>query len=284
MTTENQLRATTVEPNTRIPDPAGALAGKVGWITFAPVKGLALRALSQTNLGLHGVPGDRKFVVADDELRVVNGKRCGELAAIEPELDTNSANLTLRFPGGFELSADIRTGPKVDVDFWGVQRSGRLLEGSFNEALSGYVGQSVRLVQMDDGGQDRGPTVTFLSRSALRDLAVAVGSDEDLDHRRFRMTFGIDSVPPHAEREWVGSNIGVGEAVVEIVGMVGRCKVIDQDPDTGHTAEFRALQIIRQMSSKEDTKHKAPFGVWGQVVVGGRVNLGDPVLPHKGNS
>ena len=84
-------------------------------------------------------------------------------------------------------------------------------------------------------------------------------------------------VAAHAEDDWVGYRVRVGDAVVRPTSETGRCLVTSQDPDTG-LADMDMLQLIRE-TRPDDTGEPLPFGVHGNVAVPGTVRLGDPVEP-----
>jgi uncharacterized protein YcbX len=89
------------------------------------------------------------------------------------------------------------------------------------------------------------------------------------------MLFEIDGVAAHAEDEWIGQAVRIGDATVKFNGDVGRCVVTTHDPDTGVSTvdTLKALAHYR----REGRKEPLPFGVYGSVLVAGRVRVGDPV-------
>jgi uncharacterized protein YcbX len=254
--------------------------GRVAWIAIAPVKSMALVFLDHTLLGLNGIAGDRAFAVIDETGHLVNGKRLGTLALIRPEFDPGASRLTLRFPDGEAIDGDIALGEPFDATFFGHPRGVRHVEGPWSEALTSRAGRPVRLVALASPGDgaDRGPTATLLSTAALAHLALAGGSDEPLDRRRFRMTFGIDGVDAYAEDDWLDRDVRVGGAVVRPAGNVGRCAVTTQDPDTG-IASFDTLRILQATRGHLETTEPLPFGIWADVIEPGDVELGDPIAP-----
>jgi uncharacterized protein len=254
--------------------------GQVAWIAIAPVKSMALVFLDRAHLGLAGIAGDRAFAVIDEAGHLVNGKRVGTLALIRPEYDADASRLTLRFPDGETISGEVILGEPFDATFFGHPRGVRPVGGHWGEALTARAGRPVRLVALASPGDgaDRGPTATLLSTAALASLARAGGSDEPLDRRRFRMTFGIDGVDAYAEDAWLDREVRVGGAVVRPVGNVGRCAVTTQDPDTG-IASFDTLRILQTTRGHLDTTEPLPFGIWADVVEPGDVSLGDAIEP-----
>src|SRR5689334_5910796 len=82
----------------------------------------------------------------------------------------------------------------------------------------------------------------------------------------------IDGVAAHEEDEWIGGRVAIGGATVAVVGDVGRCVVTTRDPDTGVSDldTLGALSSYRRLGRTEPL----PMGVFGDVVVPGRVRLG----------
>jgi uncharacterized protein YcbX len=254
--------------------------GRVAWIAIAPVKSMALVFLEDAHLGPAGIAGDRAFALIDESGHLVNGKRVGTLALIRPDFDVATNSLTLRFPDGETVAATVDLGEPLDAIFFGHPRGTRLVNGPWSDALSIRAGRSIRLVALAAAGNgtDRGPSATLLSTAALTELARAGGSDQPLDRRRFRMTFGIDGVEAYAEDDWLDRDVRVGGAVLRPVGNVGRCAVTTHDPDTG-IASFDTLRTLQATRGTLDTTEPLPFGVWADVINPGDVSLGDRIQP-----
>ena len=253
--------------------------GRLAWIAIAPVKSMALVFLDRAHLGAAGIRGDRAFALIDATGRLVNGKRMGTLATVIVEHDPSSGTLTMRLPDGRVVDGRVVIGDALEALFFGEQRPARAVVGPWDAALSNWSGRDLRLVAMDRGeGPDRGPSATLLTVASLADLAVAGGADEPLDRRRFRMTFGIDGVPAHAEDGWLGRDVRIGPAVVRIAGNVGRCAVTTHDPDTGQPS-FDTLRVLNAQRGHLPSSEPLPFGVWAEVIAEGDVALGDPIEP-----
>lgn len=246
------------------------MAGRVTSITIAPVKGLALVGCQAVDLTEDGVEANRRFHLIDERGALVNGKRVGPLVAVRPELE-DGGTLTLTFPDGGVVRAPVELGEPIGSRFYGRMRPGRLVAGPFSAALSAFAGAELRLVQAARPGlavdRGRGGAVSLLSDTA----AEAHG----LDPRRFRMLFGIGGVPAHAEDDWVGYRVRIGDAVIRPLGHTGRCLVTSQDPDTG-IRDRDVLGLLREVRP-DDTAEPLPFGVHGSVAQPGRVRVGDPV-------
>jgi hypothetical protein len=210
---------------------------------------------------------------------MVNGKRLGMLVRVKAELDEASKRLTLRFPDGQAVSDTVTLGESVNTSFLGRIRPGQLVEGPWEAALSKWAGQDLRLVAPAEGltGADRGVAggVSLASVASLERLAEVLGVDS-IERSRFRMLFWVDGTGPHAEDAWVGSQVQLGDALVQVHGHVGRCAVTTQNPSSG-IPDLDTLAGLREYRDAVASTEPLPLGVWGEVVRGGRVQLGDPV-------
>ncbi len=254
-------------------------AATVARISIAPVKSLGLVHPDSVELTSYGVVGDRAFAVIDADGKLANGTKHGPLVRVRSAYDGTRLSLTL--PDGTEVSDDVRLGDALRPVFYGEERGARLVGGPFAAALSEVDGSPLRLVRMDDGqGVDRpgDGTVSLLSTAALSAMADQAGEVEPVDGRRFRMTFLLDGVPAHAEDGWVGREVRIGAAVVRVGGNIGRCSITQQDPDTG-IKSFDTLKLIQAARGQMPTTEPLPFGVHAEVVVPGRVAVGDAVEP-----
>jgi uncharacterized protein YcbX len=252
---------------------------RVAWISFTPVKGLRLRELGEADVTLDGIPGDRAFFLIDRDGTMVNAKRLGALLTVAAEHDAAGGRLTLRFPDGRELTAPVELGEPLAVRFYRMTLQARPLRGDLSAALSEHAGAPLRLVAAprERAGVDRGRdgAVTLLSTGSLRRLREQAAGAESLDMRRFRMTFGIDGVAPHAEDGW--RDVRVGEALLRVRGNVGRCAVTTRNADTGQV-DFETLHhLAAYRRDGIETTEPLPFGVHARVLEPGRVRVGDPV-------
>jgi uncharacterized protein YcbX len=249
-------------------------------INVAPVKALGLVHPDEVLLERTGVADNRRFHVIDADGRRYNQIRNGRLVQIRPAYDAAVGRLTLSFPDGTVADGTVAHGEAITVDFYGRAVPGRLVEGPWSEALSGWAARPLRLVESEPGlAVDRGRgQISLVSEESLAELARQSGRD-NVDGRRFRMLFEIAGVEPHGEDEWLGRRVQVGDAVVALRGDVGRCAITTQNPDTG-VPDFDTLRTIdgyRPRRPKAAGREPIPFGVYGDVVEAGVVRVGDPV-------
>ena len=188
--------------------------------------------------------------------------------------------LALTFPDGRRVEGVVELGDEVDAKLYGYQVPSRKVHGPWQEAISQYVGRPLQLLWADDGAVDRTPdggTISLVSRASLERLREEAGVDEEVDGRRFRMLFEIDGVGAHEEDAWIGTEVRIGEATVRFNGDIGRCIVTSRNPDTG-VPDLPTLATLAAYR-REGRNEPLPFGVYGAVVVPGRVRIGDIAEP-----
>ena len=249
----------------------------VAWISYTPVKGLALQQLETCELTEAGIAGDRLFFLVDENDRLVNAKGLGVLQQVVPRYDPEADVLTLAFPDGNEVAAQVGLNGALGAQFWGATVDVRVVEGPWSAALSEYAGRELRLVRAPGPATDRlrSGAATLLGTGSLQALARTLGVD-DVDGRRFRMNFGIDGLGEHAEDDWLGRRVRLGEAIVVPQGNVGRCAVTTQNPETG-APDLDTLKALAAYRGVIETTEPLPFGVYAAVAQPGRVSVGDPV-------
>jgi uncharacterized protein YcbX len=253
------------------------LSARVAWISYCPVKGLAIQQLDRCELTEAGVTGDRQFFLVDENDRLVNSKGLGVLQQIVPEYDGEADSLTLTFPDGTAVGQQIGLNGSLDALFWSTTVDVRVVDGPWSEAISEFAGRNLRLVRAPAPATDRlrSGAATLLGTSSLRAMARILGVDA-VDERRFRMNFGIDGLREHEEDEWLGLRVRLGEAVVVPQGNVGRCAVTTQNPDTG-APDLDTLKALAAYRPGIDATEPLPFGVHAAVADPGQVSVGDPV-------
>jgi hypothetical protein len=126
------------------------------------------------------------------------------------------------------------------------------------------------LVRAPDMGMSDAPfaSVSILNHSSRRALSQKIG--QDLDPRRFRGNLWLDGLAPWEEFDLVGKRLRVGEAELEVIEPIGRCRATEANPETGRrdTGTLAAL---------EDGWGHTEFGVYAMVRKSGQVAVSDAV-------
>jgi hypothetical protein len=256
------------------------VTARVSWISFTPVKALALEHVEEVELLESGLLGDRRFYLVDERARLVNDNDGhGPLQLAHACFDESTSELTLRLPDDREVGGRVTLGEELQTSFYGSPRPARRIAGPWDEALSELAGEPLRLVAPEHAAVDRGRggAATLLGVASLDALAGELGV-EWIDRRRFRMNFGIEGLEPHAEDAWVGTRMSIGEAVVVPQGHVGRCAITTQNPESG-LADLGTLKALAAYRGDLDTTEPLPFGIHAAVARPGRVRVGDPIRP-----
>jgi uncharacterized protein YcbX len=243
-------------------------------LAVTPVKAMRIQPVDAIELGERGASGNRRFYVIDERGEMVNGKRLGALQTIVSTCENDE--LVLAFTDGREIRGALEYGETLSTGFFSRPRPVRALDGPWSEALSDFAGEPLRLV---DAGSavDRGRTagVSLVSRGSLSRLAEVADTDS-VDVRRFRMLIEIDGVAPHEEDGWVGRRVRIGPALVAMHGHIGRCMVTTRNPETGEV-DFSTLHALASYRREHPSAEPLPFGIYGEVLEGGAVRVGDPV-------
>jgi uncharacterized protein YcbX len=255
------------------------MTARVSWISYTPVKATMLHLADEVELLESGVRGDRRFYFVTERGRLVSNKDYAPLQLVRADYDAVSDILSLRFPDGDVVEGEVRRGEQVDTTFHKRPRTAREVVGPWAAKVSELIGQPMRLVEPDWPAPDRGRggATTLLATASLDRLARQLGVDT-VDHRRFRMTFGVEGVEAHEEDGWRGRRVQVGEAVVIPQGNVGRCAITTQNPDTAEV-DLDTLNALAGYRSGVETTEPLPFGIHAAVAGPGRVRVGDPVQP-----
>lgn len=206
-----------------------------------PVKSMAGERLQEARLGRDGVEGDRRVQVRLGDMDSEAGERI-VTARSRPQLLGHRATLG---PDGE---------PLVDGRPWRT--------ASVAADVERAAGAGARLELSDE----------VQLRYDILPLLVATDGAIDslgLDRRRFRPNLLIGGVQGLAERDWQGRRLRIGEVVVALADLRGRCVMTTFDPDT-LAQDPKVLRTIVQRLG-------GVLGLNAEVARGGVVRVGDPV-------
>ena len=89
------------------------------------------------------------------------------------------------------------------------------------------------------------------------------------DVRRLRPNIVIGNVDGLGEREWPGAELHIGEAIIRLDSLRGRCNMTTVDPDTLAVDPGVLRDIVRRFGGK--------LALNAEVLRRGIVRVGDPV-------
>ncbi|MDQ1632739.1 MAG: uncharacterized protein QOC80_2711 [Frankiaceae bacterium] len=243
----------------------------VAQLRIAPVKGLATLSLDEITLGTDGVAEDRRILLLDAEGLVITVRQRPDFVRLTPALDLAAGRLTVTFPdSSTACSSLVDASESASTTLFRRERHGRLLPGDVADALTAFSGQPVRVLVTDGPGigPDEGP-VSVVSRASIREVETP-----DDDANRYRMLLTVDGCDAHAEETWAGRQVKIGDAVLDISHPLGRCLVIEHDPETGER-DWRGLRTLAIRRGRD----QITLGVIAFVAEPGRIRVGDEVLP-----
>jgi uncharacterized protein len=198
-----------------------------------PVKSLAGEPLSVTVLGPDGIPGDRIVRVRGPE-GVRTARRQYRLLGLRGALDANGD-------------------PRVNGHPWDSPNALALVKAA--------AGADAWLEAYD--GVDRFDILPLL---VATDGAVgALGRDV----RRLRPNIVIGGVDGLDERDWPGAELHIGDVIIRLDALRGRCHMTTIDPDTLEVNPAVLRDIVRRFDNK--------LALDAEVVQGGVIHVGDAV-------
>ncbi|MGO9959508.1 MAG: MOSC N-terminal beta barrel domain-containing protein [Solirubrobacteraceae bacterium] len=174
-----------------------------------PVKSMAGERLTETDLSIDGIPGDRGLYVVD---------RRGEI------LSARTKPLLL----GHRATINERGEVLVDGQPWH--------SAEVAAAVDAAAGPGARIVKA--AGPERFDIMPLL---VATDGAVKAFG---YDRRRLRPNIVLSGVTGLAERTWEGRQLAIGQTVIALADLRGRCIMTTWDPDT-LSQDVQVLRHIR---------------------------------------
>ena len=234
-----------------------------------PIKGHGREALASVALSVEQcLPWDRHWAVAHDAAKLVagwnpcvnfaRGAKAPGLMAISAHLDEAACVVTLSHPD----KPDLKFRPDDAEDL------AQFLDwvSDLNPADRAQPVQIVKAgIAMTDSDF---PSVSIFGLASNKDLSSRMG--QDLSPYRWRGNLWVDGMAPWAEFDWVGQDVQIGGAVLHVQERIVRCRATSANPATGKI-DADTLGALQGGFGHQD------FGVYAQVVSGGRVTRGDRI-------
>ena len=207
---------------------------KVEQIWRYPVKSMGGERLNRTRFGSLGIEGDRVVHAEDARGHVITARTHHRLLGHHATLNASDE-------------------PLVDGVLWS--------DPTVRDDVVDIVGSGARLVRDD-------------SRARFDVLPLLVATDGAIaafgyDGRRLRPNLVIGGVKGLAERDWPGQCLRIGEIIIGIQDLRGRCIMTTFDPDS--------LKQDRQVLKDIARKFGGTLALNCYVIRGGEIRVGDPV-------
>ncbi len=244
---------------------------RVERITRFPVKGLSPEYLEKATLEPgQGLPHDRRFAFAQGDSRfdeaapewlpkrnfaclMANARVAGIHSAYDPRANT----LLLRAEGRETLLAELAT------------EAGRAAAAAWMTAFMGPEARgALRLAEVPGHAFTDIPdkALSIIGLGSVAELGAREGVA--LDPLRFRANILFSGGTPFAELGWVGQEALLGGARLRIFQRTQRCAATEVNPATAERDAKPPKWLVRHYGH-------ADMGVYGEVLEGGRVAVGD---------
>jgi uncharacterized protein YcbX len=207
---------------------------KVAQLWRYPVKSMAGEQLQTAALGPLGIAGDRVVHVEDASGHVITSRTHPKLLGHQAKLDASGE-------------------PQVDGTIW---TSPEVLR-----EVQNIAGPGARLVRDDTA--DRFDILPLL---VATDGAIAAFG---YDGRRLRPNIVVGGVEGLAERSWPEHRLCIGDVVIGIQDLRGRCIMTTFDPDTLKQERKVLKEIVEKFAGK--------LALNSYVIRGGEIKIGDTV-------
>jgi uncharacterized protein YcbX len=262
-----------------------------------PVKSMQGERLNAVDIGAQGVIGDRAYALREANGRVITAKKWATLLAFSAQYDAPPlpgvlAPLRITLPDGRTIQAQAADAATVlstalghPVVLAGAQR-GQSSQAEIDPAtvfgdvpveqvLSGRTAATMPdAITLPPGTFFDSASLHIVASGTLAHLRTLIGSDAQVDPRRFRPNLVIETEPGgegFLEDDWLEGTLAVGERV-RIVQLrpTLRC-VMTTHPQADLGRDLRMLRTAVQ-------HHHDHVGVWASIGAAGTVRVGDPVV------
>jgi uncharacterized protein len=260
-----------------------------------PVKSMLGERLTEVEIGLKGVVGDRAWALREASGRIVSAKKWANMLGFRAAYEGNptAEQLTpvkITLPDGNSVHANDPAAPEVISNYLGrTIRLERVRPDEHSRAeidpatVFGDVGvanvtrEFTEATLPDTYGLPHGTffdsaMIHVVATGTLEHLRSLIGPDAQVDPRRFRPNIVVETDPRmdgFIEDEWVGGTLEAG--VVKIVGLRAALRCV---MTTHQQSELvRDLRILRAAAQR----HSATLGVFASIGAPGKVRVGEPV-------
>jgi uncharacterized protein len=199
-----------------------------------PVKSLGGERLARVEVSANGLAGDRIVHVRDGRGRTVTARTHPQLLGLHATLGTDGE-------------------PLIDGRPWTAPES--------LAAVRAAAGAGATLVRFE--GPERFDVLPLL---VATDGAIAALG---VDGRRLRPNLVVAGVDGMAERQWPGRRLRIGDVLIALEKLRGRCVMTTYDPDT----QVQDLGMLQRIVDDFGGR----LALDSAVLTGGTIDVGDPV-------
>jgi uncharacterized protein YcbX len=234
--------------------------GQVEALFRYPVKSMSGERLQVSELGWHGLAGDRRlaFRRADDRggFPWLTAGKLPDLILFAPQRQGPA--------GEGDLPTHVRTPEGEEMAVFGPELA---------TEVGRRHGSPVQMMHLSRGIFDEA-SVSVITSATVNEIGRLAAQRSDV--RRFRPNVVVASLRsvPFEEDEWVGGVLSFGEgieaAAIGVTMRDERCSMVNLDPDSARLAPEVLKAIVRERDNKA--------GVYATVTRRGRLAVGQPVF------
>lgn len=246
---------------------------RIDYLYRFPVKGLSAEALEWAEVEEGGtMPWDRAFALAQGDSgfdpehpawlpkdNFMCLKRNARIAKLRASFDPRTGGLRLSGPDGGGLTANA------------FSAEGRERISAYLTAFLGEEARGAPRFHHVPGhmfSDNRNKVLSLIGLASLRDLEARVGARRH--RRRFRANVWFSGAQPLAELDWVGRQVQIGGAMLRVLKRIPRCPATEVNPTTAERDANPVAELRAQYGHGD-------FGVYAQVIEGGRFAVGDSI-------
>ncbi len=260
-----------------------------------PVKSMLGERLSEAEIGLKGIIGDRAWALRESNGRIVSAKKWANMLGFRASYEGTPqpgelAPVKITLPDGGSVHADDPGASDVISSYLGRPvklEHARPDEHSRAEIDPATVFGDIGVANVTPGFTEATlpdsfglPHGTFFDSAMIHVLATGtleymrslIGPDAQLDPRRFRPNIVVETDPRltgFVEDEWLGGTLESGTVKIVSLQQALRCVMT-----THQQSELvRDLRILRTAAQQ----HNAKLGLFASIGAPGKVRIGDPV-------
>jgi len=255
----------------------------VSGLRVYPVKSLRPISPDSWMVERRGLQHDRRWMVVDENGAFRTRREISDMARINAIVSDSHITLSKDGGGSVELPLQPR-GKSINVQIWGTETTGTLVDPNADEWLTKVIGEPSQLVYMPETGRrevnpnyNAGDDLVGFA-DAYPILVASEASLEDLNSRldkpitidRFRPNIVLSGCKPYEEDTW--KKIKIGEVVLRAARPDIRCLVTTQDPFTG---ESLGQEPLRTLASYRRVEGGVIFGMYYIPEQLGQISVGD---------
>jgi uncharacterized protein len=253
---------------------------RVTQLFIHPIKGLSPHSVQSVYLKIgHGIPGDRAFALMYENgesdkhpssqvpwMKKHNFAMQNDwhsLAGLDCTYDATTGMLSIKRKAVELLQADINSSQgrsRISTFFTGYLAASHPSQGAkqrYSKPLQ-LVGDYTITRYPDREIVD----ISLVSQATIDNLCDITG--KFIDVRRFRPNIVVEGIPAWSEFDWIGRQIKIGDAIIEITAPINRCLNIDVNPETGER-DINLLSLLQNHFQHTQT------GILGKIITNANI-------------